>query len=100
MLPQDKPNRLEWRHHQRGPAGSGDCDAGLDTLRAEQLFALDIGPLPGVSVQGITPAGGFDASMAVTSSDSIGGGNRWLRRRLERLGGGERPLHSRVNFWV
>jgi len=39
---------------------------GWTALRAEQLFALDVGPLPGVSVQGITAAGGFDASMAVT----------------------------------
>ena len=39
---------------------------GWTPLRAEQLFALDVGPLPGVSVQGITPTGGFDASMAVT----------------------------------
>jgi hypothetical protein len=39
---------------------------GWTPLRAEQLFALDLGPLPGVSVQGITPTGDFDASMAVT----------------------------------
>jgi hypothetical protein len=39
---------------------------GWTPLRAEQLFALDVGPLPGVSVQGITATGGFDASMAVT----------------------------------
>ena len=39
---------------------------GWTPLRAEQLFALDVGPLPGVSVKGITPTGGFDASMAVT----------------------------------
>jgi hypothetical protein len=39
---------------------------GWTPLRAEQLFALDVGPLPGVSVQGITSTGGFDASTAVT----------------------------------
>ncbi len=39
---------------------------GWTPLRAEQLFALDVGPLPGVSVKGITSSGGFDASMAVT----------------------------------
>ena len=39
---------------------------GWTPLRAEQLFALDVGPLPGVSVKGIAPTGSFDASMAVT----------------------------------
>ena len=39
---------------------------GWTPQRAEELFALDVGPLPGVSVKGITPLGGFDASMAVT----------------------------------
>ncbi len=39
---------------------------GWTPLRAEQLFALDVGPLPGVSVQGISSIGGFDASTAVT----------------------------------
>ena len=39
---------------------------GWTPVRAEQLFALDVGPLPGVLVKGITPTGGFDASMAVT----------------------------------
>jgi hypothetical protein len=40
---------------------------GWTPVRAEQLFALDVGPLPGVSVQGITSTGGFDASTAVTA---------------------------------
>ncbi|MGA7987592.1 MAG: VWD domain-containing protein [Candidatus Dormiibacterota bacterium] len=63
--------------HSPGPASNGGITSedqliqaiatqGWTPLRAEQLFALDVGPLPGVSVQGITPAGGFDASMAVT----------------------------------
>lgn len=39
---------------------------GWTPLRAEQLFALDVGPLPGVSVKGISATGEFDASMAVT----------------------------------
>ncbi|MFI5285402.1 MAG: VWD domain-containing protein [Candidatus Dormibacteria bacterium] len=33
---------------------------GLTPQRAQLLFALDVGPLPGVSVKGIKPEGGFD----------------------------------------
>ncbi len=63
--------------HTPGPASNGGITnedqliqaintQGWTPLRAEQLFALDVGPLPGVSVQGIAPTGEFDASMAVT----------------------------------
>lgn len=38
---------------------------GLTPARAEELFALDVGPLPGVSVTGIKPANSFDGSTAV-----------------------------------
>ena len=37
---------------------------GLTPQRAEELFALDIGPLPGVSVVGIKPDNGFDGTVA------------------------------------
>ena len=63
--------------HSPGAVSSGGItseDQLLDAIRtqgwtpqrAEELFALDVGPLPGVSVKGITPDGGFDGSMAVT----------------------------------
>src|SRR5580704_11985682 len=38
---------------------------GLTPARAEQLFALDVGPLPGVSVGGIKSVGGFDGTDAL-----------------------------------
>ena len=38
---------------------------GLTSARAEQLFVLDVGPLPGVSVSGIKAGGGFDGTDAL-----------------------------------
>ena len=38
---------------------------GLTPTRAEELFALDVGPLPGVSVRGIKPDGAFDGTTAL-----------------------------------
>jgi von Willebrand factor type D domain len=38
---------------------------GLTPSRAELLFALDVGPLPGVSVAGIKSDGGFDGTVAL-----------------------------------
>jgi von Willebrand factor type D domain len=38
---------------------------GLTPERAEVQFALDVGPLPGVSISGIKPNGGLDGSVAV-----------------------------------
>jgi|HubBroStandDraft_6_1064221.scaffolds.fasta_scaffold00293_5 hypothetical protein len=38
---------------------------GLTPQRAEEEFALDVGPLPGVSVAGIKPDGAFDGTPAV-----------------------------------
>src|SRR6202049_3641765 len=38
---------------------------GLTPQRAEQLFVLDVGPLPGVSVSGIKSAAGLDGTQAV-----------------------------------
>lgn len=40
---------------------------GLTPTRAEELFALDISPLPGVSVAGITPTPGFDGTEAAVA---------------------------------
>jgi hypothetical protein len=37
---------------------------GLTPERAKELYALDVGPLPGVDVTGVTPLRGFDASTA------------------------------------
>src|SRR5580658_8743132 len=38
---------------------------GLTAQQAEELFALDVGPLPGVSVKGIKPDDAFDGSTAL-----------------------------------